>query len=912
MILTPGQKIKAMLAEFDSDSDSDSENPHYQPSKAKSTNSNIIPDPRPTMDLDSDENEDIIMPKGRMAARLQAQSSTSTTESAFERVSKTLRNEQQHREEPRDSAADEAMCSDDDLPVAGPRRKATNTRVAIESEDESASESRTRAFSPLFVSSPTRDTAQEQDGAEDADGSRPKANSRFLALVAQKRKERKAKEQLEAEKRAAKAKQREQFSSEILSGETSDEDDDSGRKLSQPARAPRKASKKALEEMSRETQRISRNMQLAHQAQTKKKISKESFFARFNFMQPEQQNAAPDNSSTTADSQNSSDAEAQKNKETPHTSPVLGPSEKPSTSDGTTEGPKEIEPAELPSLEELMAKGAQQPEHLIVGRMEEQAANKQPEVAERKKEKKVLTMPPVRVRLSRQQVAQNQKDDSDSDLEIVTSPGKCRRIAAFENLPAKRMQESSAMLKLKALAHLTSPRKGNMNTAELSARLLQQARQQARKERQERIEELRAKGIVIETPEERAAMEDELENLLEKARKEAEEVAKQERAAKGKKGGDDDDEDEDDDYEFSGSEDEAEEDENDEEEEKETHEDGTKEGHLFDSEAGEDDESDDEHSEVMSSEETDLPTQRRKRPARVVSDDEDEDAEPKTPAKTIKPATVPSVERPRIPGLPSHDMTMSLTQAFAGTLGENQLESQVEPTIPHSLPDPVGGRQESDSQMIIKDSQEQRPETTDLLAGYAPSETRISESPAPRGMSQFSQVPDPTQDAGFVLSPFDPSKRFMSTPTSTVETVLVSQNESLSNSPIVERKTKHLRRGRTTELSVIEEQSEGDFEVQASAFNIMKEAAQRPARKPIVAFDKKKSMAKDVVEEAAEESDDEYAGLGGGSDEDDDMEDAYDRQMINDNSEETVDEKQLAALNAYVTEYLIFIDMDTC
>jgi hypothetical protein len=42
--------------------------------------------------------------------------------------------------------------------------------------------------------------------------------------------------------------------------------------LSQKARQPRKASKKALEEMSRETQRMSRNMQLAHQAQTKKKM----------------------------------------------------------------------------------------------------------------------------------------------------------------------------------------------------------------------------------------------------------------------------------------------------------------------------------------------------------------------------------------------------------------------------------------------------------------------------------------------------------------------------------------------------------------------------------------------------------------------------------------------------------------
>ena len=60
------------------------------------------------------------------------------------------------------------------------------------------------------------------------------------------------------------------------------------------------------------------------------------------------------------------------------------------------------------------------------------------------------------------------------------------------------------------------------------------------------------------------------------------------------------------------------------------------------------------------------------------------------------------------------------------------------------------------------------------------------------------------------------------------------------------------------------------------------------------------------MEEAAEESDDEYAGLGGASDDDaDDEENAFDREMINDNSRERVDAKQLAALNAYV--YLSFI-----
>ncbi|KAE8356599.1 MRC1-like domain-containing protein [Aspergillus coremiiformis] len=897
-ILTPGQKIKTMLAEFESDSESDNGMPQPQQSNARITDTpkNNAYGPMDLDDPDS-EDDDIVKPKGRMAARLQAQDSNEN-ESAFARVSKSLRTIQKQVDERRDSGEDEAMSDgdDDDLPVAGSRRKVANAQRVTEHADEDeerSQESRVRAFSPLFVSSPTRDNGQERGGAgeSDPDEDRPKANSRFLALVAQKRQEREEKERVENEKRAAKAKQREQFSSEISSGE--EENDDSGRKLSQRARPARKASKKALEEMNRETQRISRSMQLAHQAQTKKKITKESFFARFNFMQPEQQNStgsAPDNSSTTADSRNSSDAEAQKRKETPHTSPVLGPLEKPSTSDDT-HGPSTGTLTELPTLEEVIGKVPQHPEQLIVGRVEEQTANKHPEVAEKKKEKRVLTMPPIRVRLSRKQVAQNQKDDSDSDLEIVTSPAKCRRYAAFENLPGKRLQESSAMLKLKALAQLTSPPKSTMNSAELSAHLLRQARQQANKERQERIEQLRAQGIIIETAEQRAAMEDELENLVEKARNEAEEIAKREKAAtKGKQGEDDE---HDDDYEFSDSEEDEEEDKDEEGSEEGSNLDGEEEGGLFDSEAGEDEEPDDGHSEVMSSEETNLPTQRRKRPTRVISDEEDEeDPEPKTPVKTANHTPAISVERPHIPGPSSNDM-MSLTQAFAGTLADNRLDSDMGSSILHSLPDPIDSRLESDSQMIIKDSQEQRPGTADLLGGYAQSDTRVSESPAPRGMSEFSQIPDPTQDAGFVLSPFDPSKRFLYTPASTVDTVLINRNES-QNSPTVARKAKHLRRGRTTELSIIEEQSEGDFEIDASAFEITKKAS----KKPSAAFDKNKSKAKEVVEEAAEESDDEYAGLGGVSDDEDDEENVYDRQMINDNSGETVDEKQLAALNA--------------
>ncbi|RDW72268.1 uncharacterized protein DSM5745_07440 [Aspergillus mulundensis] len=935
-MLTPGRKIKAMLAAFDSDSDSESEiatkpKSNAKPANSPKENTKTNTTTRPfNMDLDEedeDSDEDIIMPRGRMAARLQGQDTTTEpraeqppAESAFERVLKSLRAEKKDssntRREAADDDEDEDEDSDDELPAAGPRRRAQKTRD--EDEESIRSQSRARSYSPLFMSSPAKSPNGEQErgeasGSEDEKAA-PKRNSRFLELVAQKRKEREEKERAEADKKAAKAKEREALNANMFSDDESANDSGSGKKKApKKARPARKAGKKALEDMNRETQRMSRNMQLAHEAQTKKKITKESFFARFNFMQPQGQTAPEqpgDNSSTTAGSQHSSDVEAHKDKETPQTSPILSPADAP---DDSAKEQLE-EDFVFPTAEELLNAPAEETQE-VFGEEEDKTAKPSIGLSSAKKGKLPLRAAPMRVRLSRDQVARHQKDDSDSDLEIVTSPAKCRRIAAFENLPARNMQEPASMFKLKALAQLTSPSRKSttMNSAELSASLLYQAKVQAGKERRERIEELRAKGVIIETAAERAAFEDEVENLVEKARQEGEQIAKQERAAAKKENGGDDD---DSDFELSGSEDEGEggadpeeDDEEDEDEEEEEDEEmegkpADQEGNLIDAEAGEDEsdeddggESEDEMAAEPQLEVTTIPTQRRKRPTRVLSDDEDEedDQTPKTPAKPINPF-VNSVERPNIPVKPS-EATMSLTQAFAGTLATSQDMSQPNDTIPNSLPEPVSMSIDRvpESQIIVKDSQEQRAGSTDPFTGHWRAESRVPESPAARSVSQMSQIPDPTQDAGFVFSPFDPNKRFMGTPPhSTIETVLVEQ----SNSPVAARKIRNLKRGKAPQLSAVEEQEEGDFEIDASAFDVMKKASNK-AKKQAELFDRQKSKAKDVVEEAAEESDDEYAGLGGASDDDaDDEENAYDRAMINDNSGEKVDAKQLAALNA--------------
>lgn len=937
------------MAEFDSDSEDDIQ-------IAKSTNAvsklDLGRDSVPAADTrkngplhdsadDSDSADEIFRPKGRMAARLQGSSRPAEPEnedSAFARVSKAIRLEKKQDEMPQQKESQptpigESSDDDDDLPMAGPRRKHKSTTNSPRADHRtSQSPPRSRPDSPLFVSSPGEphdDPGTENEDTENDTQNKPKGNARFLSLVAQKRKEREEREKVEAEKKKAiRRAQLEQFSSQVLSGEESGADDPrSASKLSQKARQPRKASKKALDEMRQETQRMSRNMQLAHQAQTKKKITKESLFAKFNFMQP----ATPAeqlvaNSSSAVGSQNSSDGELRnKTKDTPHTSPVLGnldatkattDSEHAQVQAADVDMDMDADDEDLPAPKDLLA--SNQHPALSKGPAVQEVPTSVPEPKQEgiklKRVSRPLTQPPIRVLLSRQEVAAHQKDldDSDSDLEVVTSPGKCRRIAAFENLPTRQMHEDPSMTKLKALAHLTSPTRktASMNSAELSASLLWRARQQAAKERRERIEELRAKGVVIETAEERAAMEDDMENLVDKARKEADEIRRQEKAARKKAGGDDD-EDEDDDYELSGSDQEGDGEGDDEDDQEEEHERVNGGGDLVEQEADEDDDSADDESEVAPSDaENEMPTARRKRPTRVISDDEDED-QPQPPSTPVRPVRAPSyvpqsAERPNFLGMGTPgDMSLGLTQAFASTLDGNGADTQVESaTMPFSLPDPgrpVPQLRKEESEVLVPDSQPQ-PQDNEFMEGYAQSVTRVSESPAPYAFSEFSQsqLPDPTQDEGFVFSPFDPAKRFRGTPPmSTVDTVLVGQTQS----PIADRKRKMLRRGRATELSQVDEnENEGDFEIDANAFNVMKKD-KAVKKNPAPQYNKKNSKAKDIVDEAAEESEDEYAGLGGHSDESDGEENAIDRQMINDNSGEVVDEKQLAALNAYVKSF---------
>jgi mediator of replication checkpoint protein 1 len=719
-------------------------------------------------------------------------------------------------------------------------------------------------------------------------------------------------------------------------------------------------------------------MQLAHQAKTKKKITKESLLARFNFPLPGASTIGiqeDHTKSVTASSAPTSDAEGTRKDDTPPTSPLLPDSADPKMSFLSFPPAEIIETANiqqgeesLPIMEDILTQPA--PSKGKGRAVDEQPEEDRGPIAVLKERKEPR---PIRVKWSKEDAVIARAADSDSDLEIVTSKSKSRKFAIFENLPAHKAREKPSHLALRSLAHITDTsdkKRSSMNTAQMEAELRKTARLQARKERQEKIEELKAKGVVIQSTEEREKDQQEVEDLVERARQEAAEIQKREKATAKKDGSfvkdglDDDDSDDEEDGDFEDDdapienvdeEDEEDEEEEDEEEEEEGEEeedegaddeeggmtlDGLARG-LIDEQAeeqGSDEESDedadgDQVQSFINDGEEDLTisknVRRRSRNTRVLSDDDDEGSAnednpdpslpaptktteetqgPSLPAPAKTPQSVTRSARKMIPGLQmSDDLPMGLTQAFAATMADSQSQNTAPQTqeqdsfaITRELPSPgfaiVPNLRRLESLDIVTDSQpasQTQPLNVDL--SFSQSE-QVPHSPVGIAPTQLFQMPfEPTQDVGFVLSPFA-ENRFdtplrADAPHSTIETVILPRDNE--QSPILQRKGR-LRRGR---VATMFDDETGDVQKDVSAFDILRRAARLQEAEPI--FDKSKSHAKDIVDEAAEESEDEYAGLGGASDDEVGEENEDDRKMID--HDERVgkgDEAKLAGLFA--------------
>ncbi|KAK4076213.1 hypothetical protein Trihar35433_2773 [Trichoderma harzianum] len=946
-LLTPRSKLRALLATVDGSDDEDAVPIEVLNTKSPK-NSTAARDNADTSDSESDVP---VRPRGKLAGRMQGPSdiikepeTTNDAETARDRVRRMLEQEKEQAAEAMDTEMADAQDveEEDELPVA-PRR--FKRRVA----QDDATDLPARSPSPgLFVSSPVRPspTKAPQNQPESEEDLPTVKSDRFKALVERKRQERLAREAEEEARRAERRALQEKLASELEQLDSGDDDggitdDEGGRRLTQEARPTRKASKKALEDMNRETQRMARNMQLAHEAKTRKKLSKASLFERFNF-RPDGEPMAVEPPTNSSSRPVSPPTDADANKDTPPSSPPVGEKQDSVQADDNAAANPDpsVEPAEAPSST-ILDKG------------------KGPAMDVEEPSKPAETKRRVRVRIPVPTKAG--AADSDDELEITTT-SKDRMNAVFNNIPFRKAQDSYSALALRALAHVTSPGKESkrkngrdgMTPGEFQASLLQKAREQARSERDRRLELLKSQGVVIQTSEERERQMQEVEDILAKAREEAQRIKEEEAAAdkkEGKDGGEADplawDDSDDEEYEGNDADEEvsgvelsgSEEDEAEDEDEDE---DAIAGSAMFEAEAEEDAAS--ETSEVLpkpdanemeggdvDDEGVEKVTPMKRRRARnktaVLSDDEAEpavEATPKlkrTPISTAfqSPAAPTSVLRSAkktfIPGLPVEGPAgLSLTQIFAGTMDENQ-KSQDEPTqsmMPDfdDFPDSnFSATMDDNADDMVLDSQrdESQGVTQAIQLNLAQSQMHGLDSLLRDEMnSQISDMVELSQDGG--LQRYTPLKsRFVEPPHSTVETISTDQHgDAIQSSPLVRRG----RLRRKMEMSSVDEdvavpmsgEKGGEAETTPSktAFKVLQDAATEQKKKMLIEeFNKKKSKAKEMVEEQAEESEDEYAGLGGADGEDSDDEfDASLQDIIDDAAGNDEDARKLAAFYA--------------
>ncbi|KAI1303301.1 MRC1-like domain-containing protein [Xylaria venustula] len=858
--LTPRSKVKAMLAAVDAES-SDDENAGPIDTEAlfaavertkRKLNVENPPDNDNTDEHDSEDSE-TVRPRGRLAARMHA-NFTKSNRTPEPRTSTPSRAQQD--ETPRSTSkqglvahASQLSEEDEDDVVTLSRRRLT--RPGRESTP-GTTVSADRHLSPgLFVSpSPHKSTAINHDSADsdDEDDDVPvdlSKSARFKALLEKKRKERLDKEAEEERKRVERA----QHTTEKILGESdADEDDvsdisddDGGRKLTQDVSRPsRKASKKALEEMNRETQRLSRSLQLAHEAKTKKKISKDTLFKRFNFRAEGSITDAENkqvNSSrpTTPSSVHQTDAELADDG-TPPSSPPDAPKvilDQPTTAAPTSENRSSVPEDENGDL--VILEGA-----LSESRDDDKLKGKAIDVATPVlEEKRPATKKPLRqFRVKLPPAQANTVIISDDELEITNIEKKGKLDAVFSRIPKNKTQESTSMNILRNLAHLSSPSKepargrnvkSSMTFGELHMSLQQRAKAQAKLERERRLDILRSKGIVVQSAEEREREREQVEDIVARARQEVEEIMMREReeAKKNRKQKEQNGEadplawDDSEDDSFQGSEDEepaeAELSGSDEEDEDEE-EDSSNPMFVDEAEEGQseeetpkttsDDFSDDDIEAIKRS--TAPKARRAKKHVQIISDDEDEgdvETTPRPKSTLFKSPSLPDSGSPKpptsvlrsatktfIPGLPvaaAAPAGLGLTQIFAGTMDDSQVgpgggSPQLFMPSLDQFPDSQFSATAGQSQIndTISDSQFTQAamtqggetQTQGLQLHYSQSQAHGFDSLVPEDATHMSDFIEPTQDGGF--QEFTPLKqRFVEAPQSTAGTVLLTATQ---------------------------------------------------------------------------------------------------------------------------------------
>ncbi|KAL9051570.1 MAG: hypothetical protein Q9162_005925 [Coniocarpon cinnabarinum] len=745
--LTPRSKVRRMLSAFDDDSADEDEsaghhNKELQPGHSQTQQSDIpgISSRRakiPFQLFENDETDD--GPAATIKAAERSETFDDPDDShakqdlgAYERVREQLlsRQSNQNPEGARPSPKD-GRSESPSSPL--PRRSNPISH--------SLTPSYSRQSSPGLFVSPTKSPNQPDADSDRADDiAMSDTRSRLQQLVARKRREREERElaaqhssDSEEEPTATHDKESVQTSRHAARRQHSNANrgaDRMGNKSD--SRPARKASKKALAEMNKETQRFSRNMQLTRQAQTKTKFTTEGLFKKFNFRQPRVADVEPAQQlpllSSSSLTQGASEVEQAMGNETPPSSPPsLAASGKQQTG---FRPPEDLdEDTALPSLEELRSS-------IPASKALDSSPRSQPNRHPHRPTGESQAKPSLR-RFMKSKKQTKPADSDDDDLKIIGSKSKSHRIAALDDIRLAKSTEHQSLLALRALAHLNDRNherrlKGSLKPAELNAVLTRRAREQAKLAELEKIQEAKDKGRYVESADEKERNQMQIESMIEKAQRENAELAKREKETAKRAGqGDqhdplDSEEDEDfrpsddgdeDEVAFSGSEDEerlqafgqSDQDENQEDNERddeadEADDDDADEDHKLvdayeerleqnnnpmiddtaeeqsDEEGGslDQDFSDDHLSEPDADLGEDGPKVRQSRKSRVIEeDDSDEGGEPVTPAPAVTktPGSKTSIVQAFGFGQ-AKSPALGLSQLWGGTMAETQTQGK--------------------------------------------------------------------------------------------------------------------------------------------------------------------------------------------------------------------------------------------
>ncbi|KAF2726235.1 hypothetical protein K431DRAFT_4621 [Polychaeton citri CBS 116435] len=839
-----------------------------------------------------------------------------------------------------------------------------------------------RSGNGLFVS-PAKHNEEDLDSQE-SDHDLPldsfRGTNRLVQLVAEKRAERLARE-AELKKRRQLQREAHRHSTEPLSAPFHDientqhePDRDIERIMSDASRPTRKASKKALLEMERETQRMARQQALAHRMEVKKKFTTHDLFAKFNYKQTNI-DGLPTTAEVVASSAQNSDGTQLHSDGSISTS--VRRSHIHSTPPSSPPSPleREREKVEQGALSKLMPIR----EDTIGSLIEEQSDEELPHFQDALEARPVeLKSDMTGSRIETDQIMPisgpqpefskitrwgkkllavlPQEDNSDDDLEVEKPlPRHLKAFQKARSAGTGKTADSNALHHLRYLSsigadsHHTVRNKSKVQSTitatALEAKLRKRALLQARRAQEERLAELRAKGISIQTAEERDREAEDFENLLEKARQDAVELRKAEKVARQEANAQLDepdskiassDESEDGDCGDSGSEEEGHDIIDEEAEETSDDEKEVREEDREEPEAGIEDMQMSPEFEYAS----DPPThssahspisRSKKRTTRrnlVITDDEEVSDTEQSNVTMPEVASVASQNEDPFAafnfGSGNAGNLMSPTQAFNATMQTPtqliQEDSMVifgryapAPSISSLLPTfsaPLASHANSvPHEDVVPGSQLPQSQRVDLALA-AP------ETPAPatvrRDVSTLSALDtpgwEPSQDRG-LPSPWVGTRRqgdldfTKDVDHETQSTVHLRISESPAPS-ISELQHAQPRRGRLTKRQrVISEAFESDDEVDgisAAALARKQDAFATMAmkrREALTAAERAEAATKmrEMMDEQAEESEDEYAGLGG-----DDFiapETAEDHEMI-DSSQVDVDEHALAAHHA--------------